>query len=79
MSTPIPTLTAATVTVITSNGMPSRPIVPITAPADKKFGTIPNKAKFKDLKSIKNIKKIDTNTMLILPNKEPNRLCNKLL
>ena len=79
LSTPIPMLTAATVTVITSNGIPTKPIVPITAPAERKFGIMPNKAKLKDLNKNKNITKIETKTIPMLPNNEPNKLCKRLL
>ena len=63
MSTPIPILTAATVTVITSSGIPIKPIVPITAPAERKFGIKPSKAKLKDLNNTKNIINIETKTI----------------
>ena len=59
--------------------MPVKPIVPITAPAAKKFGNIPMQANFIDLKRNRNIMKIDIKTMPILPISEPNKLCNKLL
>ena len=54
-------------------------MVPITAPAAKKFGNIPMQANFIDLKRKRNIIKIDIKTILILPMSEPNKLCNKLL
>ena len=79
LSTPIPILTAATVTVITSKGMPVSPIVPITAPAARKFGSMPIAANFIDLNKNKNIINIERKTMPMLPIKEPNKLCNKLL
>ena len=79
LSTPIPILTAATVTVITSKGMPVNPIVPITAPAAKKLGSMPIRAIFIDLNKNRNITNIDKNTMPILPIKDPNKLCSKLL
>ena len=79
LSTPIPILTAATVTVITSKGIPVKPIVPITAPAAKKLGIIPIEANFIDLNKNRNITNIDKNTIPMLPIKDPNKLCNKLL
>ena len=38
LSTPIPILIAATVTVIISSGMPDQPIIPRTLAADNKLG-----------------------------------------
>ena len=72
-------LTAATVTVITSRGIPVKPIDPITAPAARKFGNMPIHANFIDLNRKRNIIKIEIKTILILPMSEPNKLCNKLL
>ena len=40
LSTPIPILIAATVTVIMSNGIPDQPIIPRTLAAERRFGII---------------------------------------
>lgn len=55
LSTAIPTVIAAMVIVIISNGKFMMPIIPSTSSADKRLGIIPITISLKDLNSIKNI------------------------
>ena len=58
LSTAIPTVIAATVIVIISNGSFSMPIIPSTNSAEIKLGMMPINIKEKDLNNIKNINAI---------------------
>ena len=62
LSTAIPTLIAATVIVIMSNGIFSNPKRPITEEATKIFGTNPIIIIFNDLKINKSMKPMTLNT-----------------
>ncbi len=58
LSTAIPTVIAAIVIVIISNGSFIIPIIPKTNNADNRLGTIPITISLKDLKSSRNIRAI---------------------
>ena len=79
LSTAIPTVMAAIVIVIKSNGIPINPIVPKTVKQAIMFGIIVAKAILIDLKSTASIIKIPNITNASDFICESNKLCNILL